>query len=212
LTKTSRSIKERTIKTLIVVPALLLLLGCEDEPQKPYLMGEKPPQTRTVYTISSKPKTDAVAIARIEAESKKEIAAINMQRDLELQKIEQQTKLHEVAADKEIALKAQEVQTAQENNDYTLRKSTLTLLALFAAALLALAFYFFRKWRQEKVQMHRAEIEKELTIKEKELQVKMAEKILDTLASGKLSQEEERKLIEALEKTNRSLPYKGSRE
>lgn len=174
-------------------------------------MGQEPQQSKTVYAVSSKPKTEAVAIARIEAESKKELATINMRRDLELQKIQQQTKLNEVAATKEVALKAQEAQTAQENNDYTLRKSTLILLALFAAALLALAFYFFRKWRQEKVQMHQAEIEKELAIKEKELQVKMAEKILDTLASGKLSQEEEKRLIETLEKTNRSLPYKGSR-
>jgi uncharacterized protein HemX len=193
------------------VPVLLLLLfGCEDDTQKPYLMGQKPPQSKPVYAAPGKPKENAVTIAKIEAENKKEIAVINMQRDLGLQKIEQESKRHEVDASKEIALKAQEAQTVQENNDYTIKKSTLTLLALFAAAVLALAFYFFRKWRQERVEMHRAEIEKELVIKEKELQVKMAEKILDTIASGKLSQEEERRLIETLEKTNRSLPYKGS--
>lgn len=173
-------------------------------------MEQKPSAAKPVYTVPKKPIESAVSIARIEAENKKEIAAINMQRDLQLQKIEQQTKMHEVDATKEVALKTQEARTIEESNDYSLKKSTLTLVALFVAALLALVFYFVRKWREERLAMHHAEIEKELTIKEKELQVKMAEKILDTIASGKLSEEEERKLIETLEKTNKSLPYKGS--
>ena len=45
------------------------------------------------------------------------------------------------------------------------------------------------------------EMQKEMYLREKELQVKIAEKILDTIASGNLSEEKEQHLLEALDKT-----------
>jgi hypothetical protein len=59
----------------------------------------------------------------------------------------------------------------------------------------------FRKRREDKLKMHEDELQKEMYLREKELQVKMAEKILDTIASGKLSEEREQHLLEALDKT-----------
>lgn len=181
---------------------LLFLAGCgSDNTQSPYIMGEKPfPKSKT-YAASKPAKNKEVTIATIEAETQKEIAKINKERDLELKKMEEKTKVLKLRTNNEMAVKEHNLSTYVQESEYAYKNSTLTIIALGLFAILALALFMFRKRREDKLKMHEDELQKEMYLREKELQVKMAEKILDTIATGKLSEEREQHLLEALDKT-----------
>jgi len=189
--------------------AALCFGGCSsDERQQPYMMGEKPADKRSVYTTPAAKVDSTITVAEIEAETQKEIARINKARDLELRKIQEETKLAELRSRNDLALKEHNLSSFEKEGEYELKKSSLSLVALALTALFALVFYIFRKVRQDRLTMHRDEMEKEVYLREKELQVKMAEKILDTIASGKLSEEEEKHLLETLDKATPTITYK----
>ena len=181
----------------------LFFTACGDSNrQDPYIMGHsKSTGSAKVYTTSSKPKSNEVTIATIEAESKKEIAQINKERDLELKQIEEKTKLLELKTKNEMAIKEHNLSTYVQESSFAFKNSTLFVISFGVIAFLSLLFYIFKKRREDKLKMHEDELQKEMYIREKELQVKMAEKILDTIASGKLSEEREQHLLEALDKT-----------
>ena len=194
------------MKTIYKLSILILLsvafFGCgNDNRQNPYMMGQKPSQKAKIYTVSSKPKSSEVTIATIEAETQKEIAKINKERDLEIKKMEEKTKLIELKTQNEMAIKEHNLSTFVQESTFAFKNSTLIIAALSFFMFMALVIYIFRKRREDKLKMHEDELQKEMYLREKELQVKMAEKILDTIASGKLSEEREQHLIEALDKT-----------
>jgi hypothetical protein len=187
---------------LLLVVTLFFVSGCgNDNRQNPYMMGEKPADKKRVYTVPAKKKETAVAIATIEAETQKEIAKINKERDVEIQKMEQDTKLAELKTQNEMAIKEHNLSAFVQESEFAFKNSTLVVIALGSITLLALILYIFRKRREDKLKMHEDELQKEMYIREKELQVQMAEKILDAITSGKLSDEKEQHLLEALDKT-----------
>ena len=194
------------MKIIYKLSILLLLAitfsGCgNDNRQNPYMMGEKTSQKGKIYTVTNKPKNSEVTIATIEAETKKEIAKINKERDLELKQMEENTKLLELKTTNEMAIKEHNLSTYVQESQFAFKNSTLIIIVLSFIGVMALTFYMFRKRREDKLKMHKDELQKEVYLREKELQVKMAEKILDTIASGKLSEEREQHLLEALDKT-----------
>ena len=189
-------------KIILLIAALLLISGCGNENrQNPYMMGEQPSKKGQVFTVTKKKEESAIRIATIEAETQKEIAKINKERDVEIQKMEQDTKLAELKTHNEMAVKEHNLSTFVHESTFAFKNSTLIVGALGSIILLALIFYIFRKRREDKLKMHEDEMQKEMFIREKELQVQMAEKILDAIASGKLSDEREQHLLEALDKT-----------
>ena len=173
-------------------------------------MGQKPHSNAKVYTVSKPSKDSELAIATLEAETQKEIAKINKERDLELKKMDVQTKMVELKTTNEMAIKEHNLSTFVQESKYAFKNSTLVLGGLGLFAVLALIFFIFRKRREDKLKMHEDNLQKEVYLREKELQVKMAEKILDTIATGKLSEEREQHLLEALDKTTTTstLPHK----
>ncbi len=189
--------------------AAVTFISCgSDNTQQPYVMGQKPADQKRVYTVSGQGTDSAVTIAEIEAETQKEIAKINKERDLELQKIEENTKVMAMQTQNELALKEHNLSSFVQEGDYALKKSTLIVIALSLITFFVLSFYIFKKRREDRLKMHQDELEKEMYLREKELQIKMAEKILDTIASGKLSKEDEQHLLATLDKTNPGIAYK----
>ena len=203
--------KQILIVTIFIMTAVVFISCGNDNTQQPYLIGQKPADQKRVYTVSGQKVDSAVTIAEIEAETQKEIAKINKERDLELQKVEEDTKRIELKTQNELALKEHNLSTFVQEGDYALKKSTLIIIALSLTALFVLSFYIFKKRREDRLKMHQEELEKEMYLREKELQVKMAEKILDTIASGKLSKEDEQHLLSTLDKTNPGIAYKKNK-
>ncbi len=122
--------------------------------------------------------------------------------------MEQDTKLAKLKTENEMAVKEHNLSAFVKESELAFKNSTLVVIAFGSIALLALVLYIFRKRREDKLKMHDDELQKEMFIREKELQVKMAEKILDTIASGKLSEEREQHLLETLDKATPGLPHK----
>jgi predicted Holliday junction resolvase-like endonuclease len=187
-----------------LITLLVLVTGCNERPeQRPYLVGQKPIVNSTVKRAEA---NAAVQIATIEAETKKEVARIEKEREVAVQQMAHDSKVQEVIATKEIELKKQETIGQQESNLQS-RYNTLVILGfIFLFILLAVIAYFLYKRRQDKLKMHEDLLHKEMSIHEKELQVRMATKILDTIASGKLDKEDEKRLIESFEHSNKRLP------
>lgn len=200
-------------RALILLSSLLLFWGCGDGQSRPYVSGQKPVSSYGVRSTNTQSDKE-VKIAKIEADNKielarldKEIAELNIKRDLAINSSTQETKRFEVGTHKEIEINKQEALGKKDEYRYMLFKNSLIVAGLFGVIILATIIYFLLRRREDRLRMHKETIEKELLMKEKELQVKMAEKILDTIASGTLEKAEEQRLIETLEKTNKALPH-----
>jgi hypothetical protein len=199
----------------ILLSFLLILSfsGCGEGQSRPYIVGQKPVSSYGARVSGN--SNNEVKIAVIEAENKKElaqlnkeIAELNAKRDLAISKNLQDTKRYEVGTHKEIELKKQDAVGKKDEYQYTLYKNALILGGLFLLMVLATVIYFLLRRREDMLRMHRETIEKELLLKDKELQIQMAEKILDTIAGGTLEKPEERRLLETLEKTAPGLPHR----
>lgn len=173
---------------LLPLFSTLFILACSDSPtQKPHLMDSAKKQKATTAIQKEKYSSNEVKIATIDAQTKKELAQIEKEKALGIEHIK-----------KEIALKDQEVNTKKiEQKEEELNRYTFIALFIFLSTLLTL-IYFLRKQREERLKIH----EDELQLKEKELQVKVAEKMLETLVSGKLTANEEQKILEMFEKNS----------
>jgi len=200
--------RKRRVLTFFTAAALSFGGCSSDDRQQPYMMGEKPAEKSGIQITPAAKADSSVTVAAIQAETQKEIARINKERDLELRKMQENTKLAELRSRNDLALKEHNLSSFEKEGEYELKKSSLSLIALALAALFALVFYIFRKVRQDRLKMHNDQMEKEIYLREKELQVKMAEKILDTIASGKLSEEEEKHLLATLDKATPTISYK----
>jgi hypothetical protein len=193
-----------------IAPLLLILLlaGCnESTNQRPYIAGQKPAGSATSSYLKAT-SDPTVKVATIEAESRKEIAQIQKERDLELERIRTQTKSKEIETLKEVELKKQETLGQQEANVNSRYNTAIIIGSLFLSVILGIIIYFLLKRREDKLKIHKETLDKEISLKEKELQVQMATKILDAVASGNLDKEDEKRLIETLEKSNKILPHR----
>lgn len=200
------------MKQVYILTLLLMMAGTfggcgDDNRQTPYVMGERAAVEKPANTAPAANKSSAVTIATIEAETQKEVAKINKERDLELQKMQHTTKLVEIKAQNEMAEKEHNLSVSINEGEIAFKNSTLLVGSLTILLFFVLSFYIFKKRREDKMKMHDDVLQKEMYIREKELQVQMAEKILDTIASGKLSAEREQHLLETLDKTTPSLPH-----
>jgi len=198
----------KNLYTIIVLMFLAVgFVGCgnDNRQNNPYIMGQKRVSESKAYVLKEK-KDSGITIAKIEAEAKKEVAKINKERDLELKKMEENTKVLELKTSNEMAIKEHNLSTYVQESEFAFKNTTLIFVAIGLFAILALTLFIYRKRREDKLKMHEDNLQKEVYLREKELQVKMAEKILDTIATGKLSEEKEQHLLEALDKTTTATP------
>lgn len=123
-------------------------------------------------------------------EKEKEIEKIRLQSELEKQKIilQQQTQ------ERLIQGKIQKIAQADSMELKRYLVITFSLLALMSAFFV---FYYFKKKREDKLRAYNDNLEKYFQHKENETRVKIAEKMLDVLASGHLDKQQEEQLISA---------------
>ncbi|MEJ2499943.1 MAG: hypothetical protein P8Y65_02220 [Campylobacterales bacterium] len=187
------------IRVLFGLLALLLLTGCgEGNRQQPYLMGQNP---KGPYAAQTQERSEKIETAKIQAETQKEIARINKERDIEVQKLISETDVTKADINKAVAI--EEVETKKTAIEKEHEYSTYLLL-LFGAGLALLFFFLFYytgKNRKERLKKHEDDLMFKLQAQEQEMKMKMAEKLLDSIGSGKLSPEQENRLIETLEQT-----------
>jgi len=183
---------------------VLLLAGCgdSDTQQQPYLMGQNP---KGPYAVQTRERSEKVETAKIQAEAQKEIAVINKERDIEVQKLISQSDVAKADITREVAM--EEVQTKKIAIEKKHEEATYFLWLIGGTLLLLFwfLFYYTGKNRKARLKIHEDELLYKLRAQEQEMKMKMAEKMLDSITSGKLSPEQENRLIETLEHTTTRL-------
>ncbi|BBG66859.1 hypothetical protein NNO_2156 [Hydrogenimonas sp.] len=135
-----------------------------------------------------------------ELKTQKELAQIEAKKSVEIEKISSETKLKELELRKraELELMREKERMLRIEHEQSMERYMLLgaiLLLLLAGA--ALLWYFDRR-RKDKLRAYEDNLKKYFHQKENESRIKIAEKILDTVASKDLSSEQRAKLIEAL--------------
>jgi len=196
-------------RIILSIAIILSITGCQDSGQKPRLIDQensKKSYAQTILGSSSKPKISDEK--RLELESKKEIAKIEMQKAIAIEKIKTEALKAKTLSEKEISLKQLELQKSKIEDSKIFNK-WMILITIFAfITIVWLIYKLFKHHQATKLKIHREKIEAEKELKEKELQVRVVEKMIDAIGEGKLSEEQQKFLLESLNKSNKILPHK----
>ena len=146
---------------------------------------------------------EELALKRSQNEAQKEIelAKIKSKQALELQRIDQAYKLKELELKKQKELIELENQKLLAQKELELKRQFLylSLGALILLIVVVLVILYFYKKRQDKLQAYKDNLEKYFRLKENEAKIAIANKIIDTIAEGKLSPEQEQRLLGVLQ-------------
>jgi len=215
---------------LSLIILLFLFSGCNEGSTntRPYVTGSNAKQstmpTNVQYGLHGTDRTDA---ARIKAESEKEIAQINMEKEILIQELKGATEVEKAVIGKEISLKQVEadkhkaiikkdiVLTQDQTqlqialNKLEIDKWIVLIVGLLILALIIFLFYNSHRNRKERLKIHEDKLKQELLIQEQQMRVQIAERLIDAMSSGNLSSEQENKLLGAYSTTpeNNQLPY-----
>jgi large-conductance mechanosensitive channel len=212
-------VKNKAPLFLLLFLAIFFLASCQESNNKtrPYLYGTTNEHKTVRYNDAITEKRE---LAQIDAKTKEEIARIDMQKAIEVQKLkssaevqkatlEQNSSIEKAKINKEVALSEQALTKELHASDSSMQK--WWLLAVIVGLIIVLFFIYLmvRKRHTLQMQLQNEKLEHEKQLKEQEMRMHMANKILDTLSSGKISQEQQNRLLNALEqKSDPQLPQK----
>ena len=184
----------------------LLLFGVDEARKSDYFRIIN--QKQNPYLFDKKARLE-LQKAKIEAQTKKDLAELEYKKAVETKKIEKEAV--EVRAQKEVE-KEQVAITPKMAEARALERMGLYIL-LASLAALGVGYLLFRRHiatkrelELERIRAEREAHQKELMMREKELQAQMAGKLIDALASGKLSKEQEEKLLQIASSSVPQLP------
>ncbi|WP_457743725.1 hypothetical protein [Sulfurimonas sp.] len=159
--------------------------------------------------------TKEVQLKQIDAQTQRELAKIKTQKALaEIQKEQMIEKIRlqgEVQKQKieleqkraKIALDAKMLQE-QQANAMEIKRYLLAILFLMLIIISFFLYYYFKKRHEDKLRAYQDNLDKYFHQQENMTKMRIAEKIIDTVATGKLDKEQELELIRALNATNTS--------
>jgi predicted transport protein len=141
-------------------------------------------------------------LAKIEAQ--KDIAKINKDREIESLKLKNELEKEKLIQQKlqaqALLLQTKELQEAQ--NALNLKLYIIIFIAIIILIASFFTYFYYKRRREDKLRAYNDNLDKYFRAKENEARVKIAEKILDTVASGNLSTEHESRLIEVFNSRN----------
>lgn len=196
------------MRFVLVILIGIFLFGCGEGNQntRPYVMGQNP---NGPYKSAIAAQNEKIETARIEAGSQEKIAQINKERDIEVQKLKSDTEVTKATINKDVAIEEVAAKKIAMEQEHEYSTALLYVLAVALVLLFIFLFYYTGKNRRERLKKHEDEIMLKLRTQEQEMKMKMAEKMLDSITSGKLTPEQENRLIESLEHaTNRLIEHK----
>jgi len=192
----------KSIMVFYVLPVgVFFLSGCgnDNQSQRPYVLNSHSYLQKHIATPTK--KIDIIEVQKIKSQTQKEIALINKQRDIEVQKLKQETLKTEANIKKEVEFKKSETELLMAEKSIETQKMSTILTTIISIIALMIIAYFLYKRREDKLKIHQDTINKEIYIKDRELQAQIANRLLDTLEHKKLSPQQEAKLIDTIAKT-----------
>jgi len=177
------------MKYFILMLISIFIIGCE-ESEKPKLLHQKSTTEYAKKIVSTYEKKD-----KEDFKIKKEIALIQMKKEVEKEKIKAQKELQiaKIQKDKELEKNRLNYETKKEEN--SIKKIALITLSLISFVFLIVLYFIFKNHQKTKIAIEKEKIKAQKEIKEKELKAQMATKLIDAMTSGKLSKEQEERLL-----------------
>ena len=191
----------------LLAMAVLIFSGCETTRQKSRIIDRE--QHKISYAksiLGQKSEPDPKELKKMELESQKEIAELEMQKAIEVERVRAEVKKAELQSRKEIALKEAEIKKSRIENEKSSDNWFIILSIIFFSILTILLYRLFREHQRTKLQLHKERMAHEANMKEKELQAQIVQKLIDAAGSGKLTPEQHERLLDSLN-SSRRLPY-----
>lgn len=150
-----------------------------------------------------------VQLKKIDAQKEQELARINSQTTLatlEKKQLLEKIKL-EAQAEKEKILLAQakerelfeaKQKDLQRQDAMEIKRYLILMLFLLLLVIAFLLYHYFKRRHEDKLRAYQDNLDKYFHQQENMTKMRIAEKIIDTVASGKLAKEQESELIKAL--------------
>lgn len=135
----------------------------------------------------------------LDAKIAQEKEKLSVQKELELAKINtdlEKEKLSSLHKEKEALY---QLQLQQKQQELELQKYMILLAALVIIIIAIGLYIYFNNRRKDKLKAYEDNLEKYFKSKENEAKLQIANKIVDTIATGKLSLEQEKQLIANLD-------------
>jgi len=195
------------MKLLFIILISFLISGCDVFDSNDIKLKKLEAQT----------KQDMAAL-----EVKKELASIEKEKELEkitlqakvnqentllnttqeLKKITLQAKINQESSrlnkEKELELFEQNLKLQEQQNELSKSRYLMFLAALVIIIISFFIFYYFKKRHENKLKSYEDNLKKYLQQKENDSRNRIAEKLIDTIASGKLDKSQEATLLTAL--------------
>ena len=211
------------IKTIIIAITLLLFSGCELD-----VFNDKELQRlrKENQELAAKQKAEAVQLEyknslvklekdseieqlKLEGELKKEqltneketiLAEIEKTKAIEMLALNSEFKKEQLAKEKatELEIIRQQPALIEAEKSLELKKYIFGLVALLLLIVAFFIYYYLKRKREDKLIAYNDNLKKYFHFKESETRTRIAEKVLDTIAAGKLSKEDQVNLIKAI--------------
>lgn len=177
------------MRYLLFILLAIFIAGCK-EGEKPRVLNQKPAKEYAKEIMSSYKKKEEDNL-----KLKKEIALIEYKKEVEKEKIKAQKELQiaKIQKDKELEKDRLDYEAKKEENSIT--KTAIIIISFISFAFLILLYYIFKRHHETKLAIEREKIKAQKEMKEKELKAQMATKLIDALTTGKLTKEQEDKLL-----------------
>ncbi len=194
------------MKYIYLIAFIFLFSGCDfltsEEDKAKLIATQKADFTKKVE------ESKEIQLQKLSAQTQKELALLQSKKELatiekekELEKIRLQAELEKqkiaLAIEKEQALFEQKMQQNEQMNNMELKRYLMLILALLIVVSCFFIFYYFKKRREDKLRAYNDNLQKYFYQKENDARVKIAEKMLDAISSGKLDKAQENQLIGA---------------
>lgn len=153
-------------------------------------------------------QTKEIQLKKLSAQTQKELAILESKKELakiekekELAKIKMQTEFEKekiaLEQEKQQALFEQQTLQKEQLDNMELKRYLMLIFGLFVLLSSYFVFYYFKKRREDKLRAYNDNLQKYFHQKENDARVKIAQKMLDTIASGTLDKTQENQLISA---------------
>jgi len=208
---------KKIIKYSLVILSISLMTGCDMDIFNNKELAALREQNKKLQLQKLKLEANRSVVVdekRLLYQNRENLAKIEMQKTLaEIDQVKEIERLH-----LQNSLERERLEIKKRNDEAQLSLNAkideaknrlylkLSLIAMGALLLIIVAFfiyYYLKKRREDKLIAYRDNLDKYFRAKENEARVKIAEKILDTVASGKLSSAHEARLIEVFNAENK---------
>ena len=184
------------MKFIIFLSFVLFFSACNLTESKEEIAAKKLEQKKAFEAKIA--DTKEVQLKKIDAQKEQELAKINSQTTLaKMEKEQLLKKIKLEAAAKKEAFEAK-LRDLERQDAMELKRYLLLILFLVLAMSAYFIYLYFKRRHDDKLKAYQDNLDKYFHQQENMTKMRIAEKIIDTVASGKLAKEQESELIKAL--------------